>query len=133
MASHEVGKVDRRRRRRLSTRATSPISDRPPGQKANMGTGKPKEDDRVWLVRVSIPRRLVVQMATSQHDFYDDDVDIDQVEDAKDDGLDSESSYHTDEQAVPGTDPMAAQPGGAAPPGGPPGGAAPAPAPGGPR
>lgn len=62
----------------------------------------------VWLVRVSIPRRLVVQMNDAQHDFYDDEVDIDQVEDAKDDGLDDESSYHSDENDVDGTgaDPM---------------------------
>lgn len=51
-----------------------------------------------WLLRISIPRRLVVQMSSAQHDFYDDEVDIDQVEDAKDIGLDDESGYTADEQ-----------------------------------
>jgi hypothetical protein len=73
--------------------------------------------DMVWLVRVSIPRRLVVQMNDAQHDFYDDEVDIDQVEDAKDDGLDDESAYQSDENDVDGTgadpadNPEAEQPG----------------------
>lgn len=53
-----------------------------------------------WLVRVSIPRRLVVQMASAQHDFYDEEVDIDQVEDAKDSGLDSESAYFDENQPM---------------------------------
>lgn len=58
------------------------------------------EDDEnlVWLLRVSIPRRLVVQMAAAQHDFYDDEVDIEQVEDAKDDGMDDETGYMQGEQ-----------------------------------
>lgn len=56
------------------------------------------DSNLVWLVRISIPRRLVVQMSAAQHDFYDDEVDIDQVEDAKDSGLDDESGYTADEQ-----------------------------------
>lgn len=83
-------------------------------------------DNLVWLVRISIPRRLVVQMNNAQHDFYDEEVDIEQVEDAKDDGIDDESSYHSDENDVGpgGGDPMAdpdVPPAGAPPqqPGGP--------------
>lgn len=83
--------------------------------------GQEEEDtsNMVWLVRVSIPRRLVAQMNDAQHDFYDEEVDIDQVEDAKDDGLDDESSYHSDENDIDGGgDPMAdpnQAPGGAPP------------------
>ena len=60
------------------------------------------DTDLVWLLRVSIPRRLVVQMSAAQHDFYDEEVDIDQVEDAKDSGMDDESGYMSDEMGGPG-------------------------------
>lgn len=80
------------------------------------------EKDLVWLVKVSIPRRLVAQMNAAQHDFYDEEIDVDDVEDAQDSGMDDETGYHTDEQGGMGGDPMGgpgAPPGG---PGGPPGG-----------
>lgn len=51
-----------------------------------------------WLVKISIPRRLVVQMDAAEHDFYDEEVDVDQVEDAKDDGMDDESGFDGEEQ-----------------------------------
>lgn len=59
-------------------------------------------EDLVWLVRISIPRRLVSQMNAAQHDFYDEEIDVDDVEDAQDSGLDDESGYHTDEQELGG-------------------------------
>ncbi len=90
-----------------------------------------KEEDMCWLLKVSIPRRLVVQIDAAQHDFYDEEIDVDDVEDAKDSGIDDESAYTDGEQSAPGGgDPMA--PGG--PPGGPgaaPGGPGAPPAPGG--
>lgn len=66
----------------------------------------------VWLVRISIPRRLVVQMNNAQHDFYDEEIDVEQVEDAQDDGIDDESSYHSDENDIgpDGGDPMSEVP-----------------------
>lgn len=57
---------------------------------------KEKKDpvkDTVWLVRISIPRRLAAQMSSEEMDFYDDEVDVDDVEDAKDTGIDDESAY----------------------------------------
>jgi hypothetical protein len=69
--------------------------------------GDENNTDLVWLVRISIPRRLVSQMNAAQHDFYDDEIDVDDVEDAQDTGLDDESGYHTDEQGQqPGPDDM---------------------------
>lgn len=86
------------------------------------------DEELCWLLKVSIPRRLVVQIDAAQHDFYDEEIDVDDVEDAKDSGIDDESAYTDGEQAA--VDPMAAggQPGGpgapspGAPPGGQPGG-----------
>lgn len=60
-----------------------------------------ESDEYAWLIRVSIPRRLVVQMNSAQHDFYDDEVDIDNVEDAKDAGIDNESSLYADDDGAP--------------------------------
>jgi len=51
----------------------------------------------VWLVRISIPRRLAAQMSSEEMDFYDDEVDVDDVEDAKDTGIDDESAYMSGE------------------------------------
>jgi hypothetical protein len=56
--------------------------------------------DVVWMVRISIPRRLASQMSAEQMDFYDEEVDTEDVEDAKDTGIDDESAYTTDEQGV---------------------------------
>lgn len=84
-----------------------------------------EEKDMYWLLRVSIPRRLVVQIDAAQHDFYDEEIDVDDVEDAKDAGIDDESAYTEDEQqdgaanpmGEPG-DPMAPAPGAGPAPGG---------------
>jgi hypothetical protein len=69
-------------------------------------------EDTVWMVRISIPRRLAAQMSSEEMDFYDDEVDVDDVEDAKDTGIDDESAYMSGEdgQQAPG-DPNAPPPG----------------------
>jgi len=54
--------------------------------------------DHVWLVKISIPRRLVSQMSAEEMNFYDEDVDIEDVEDAKDSGIDEETAYTSDQQ-----------------------------------
>lgn len=56
------------------------------------------EKDTVWLVRISIPRRLVAQMSAEEMDFYGDEVDVEDVEDAKDSGIDDESAYMNDDE-----------------------------------
>ena len=78
----------------------------------------------VWLVRISIPRRLAAQMSSEEMDFYDDEVDTADVEDAKDTGIDDESAYMSGEGEQQPSDPNA-------PPGEGPPGAAPPPPPGG--
>lgn len=60
---------------------------------------KPEATDDVWLVHISMPRRLVSQIATSEMDFYDDEIDVDDVEDAKDSGIDDETSGYEDPDA----------------------------------
>lgn len=62
--------------------------------------------DIFWLVRISIPRRLVSQMSAEELDFYDDEVDVEDVEDAKDTGIDDESAYMSDDGDGMGMDGM---------------------------
>lgn len=66
------------------------------------GDDTPEEDvdpkDLLWLLRISIPRRLVVQIDAAEHDFYDDEVNVDHIEDAKDDGVDEETAFDTEQQ-----------------------------------
>ena len=73
-------------------------------EEGKMEVGAKQDDDKkdpakdtVWLVRISIPRRLVVQMSSDELDFYGDEVDTDDVEDAQDSGIDNESAYTTGE------------------------------------
>jgi hypothetical protein len=74
-----------------------------------------------WLVTITIPRHLMDDINEADLE-YDEDVDTDDVEDAKDVGLDNESQYQEDEQlpedsADPAMAPPAAPP---APPAAPP-------------
>jgi hypothetical protein len=66
------------------------------------------DNETFWMVKITFPRRLMDQMEADL-DFYEDEVDIDDVESAKDSGIDDESAYNTDEQAPdqPQGDPFA--------------------------
>lgn len=93
--------------------------------------GKPghpdQEPDKAtdWLVKLTIPRRLLDQIEGADLEDYDDEVNPDDVEAAKDIGLDDESQYQADEQLPdeamnqqqPQPPPMQQQPG--QPPNGP--------------
>jgi hypothetical protein len=62
-----------------------------------------KEEDKEetppeWLVRITIPRRLLDEINGVDLELYDDEVNTDDVEDAQDSGIDDESTLHTDEQ-----------------------------------
>lgn len=67
----------------------------------------------VWLVTVSIPRRLIVEINAGELDFYDDEIDVDDVEDANDEGMNDETGYTADGQngeAPPGDGQAQGQP-----------------------
>lgn len=71
-------------------------------QKARRGADNTSEEDAkpedlFWLVRISVPRNLIVQIDDALHDFYDEDIDIGQVEDAKDSGIDEETAFMDEE------------------------------------
>lgn len=59
---------------------------------------KTSSDNKVWLITVSVPRRLMADLSNEEFDFYDDEVDMEDAEEAKDTGIDDESAYHADEQ-----------------------------------
>ena len=54
--------------------------------------------DTDWLVKITIPRRLLDTMEEVDLEAYDDEVNQEDVTAAKDLGLDDESQYQTDEQ-----------------------------------
>lgn len=56
------------------------------------------DKDTDWLVKITIPRRLLDQIEGVDLEDYDDEVNPDDVEAAKDIGLDDESQFQTDEQ-----------------------------------
>lgn len=47
--------------------------------------------EKVWLVKIEFPRKLLNSISGSDTDFYDDEVDIDDVDSAIDMGVDNES------------------------------------------
>lgn len=91
--------------------------------------GKPGHPDEEptkgsdWLVRITVPRRLLDQMDGADLESYDDEVNPDDVEAAQDMGLDDESQYQTDEQLPDEAMQPPSQPGGAPSPPPPPQGA----------
>lgn len=50
-------------------------------------------EDGSWVIDLGIPRRLINGMNDSDTDFYDDEVDLEDVESAVDMGIDGESGY----------------------------------------
>lgn len=60
-----------------------------------------------WIVRITVPRRLLDTAEEVDLDIYDDEVNPEDVTAAKDVGLDNESQYQADEQLPPeGEQPM---------------------------
>jgi len=74
--------------------------------------GKPGQPDQEpdentnWLVKVTIPRRLLDQIDAIDLEIYDDEVNPEDVTAAKDIGLDDESPYQSDEQLPDQQQPM---------------------------
>jgi len=50
-----------------------------------------------WEIKISIPKRLVNDMNAAELDFYDEDIDIEDVQDAQDIGMDDESGMMADD------------------------------------
>lgn len=48
---------------------------------------------KVWIVTIEVPRKLLNGMNDSETDFYDDEIDVEDIESAKDLGVDQESGY----------------------------------------
>lgn len=46
-----------------------------------------------WEVTVSIPRRLLSDMNSAELDLYDEDVEVEDVQDAQDSGMNDETGY----------------------------------------
>lgn len=50
----------------------------------------------IWLVKLEVPRRLLSGVNNTASDFYDDEVDQDDLEGAKDMGIDNTTGYTDD-------------------------------------
>lgn len=55
-----------------------------------------------WEVSISIPRRLLSDMNAAELDMYDDEVEVEDVADAQDGGMNDETGYTDDEQPMDG-------------------------------
>ncbi len=52
---------------------------------------------KYWMIKISIPRKLYKNISTEEMDFYDEEIEYDDVEDAKDTGMDEESAFVQDD------------------------------------
>lgn len=55
-------------------------------------------EQKVWLVELEFPRKLLNGINDAGTDFYDDEIDVEDIEDAVDLGVDEDSGY-TDGEA----------------------------------
>lgn len=62
----------------------------------------------VWLVEISVPRKLINGMnGNAGTDFYDDEVDVDDIESAKDMGVDDDSGVDQSQGETTSDEPTA--------------------------
>jgi hypothetical protein len=104
----------------------SPLADNKENQDSqsakNAESIQKKPDHWFWMIKLTYPRRLLDDME-GLDDYKEDGVDVDDVQDAVDSGIDAESAYKSDEQAPMGGGDEAGMPDGgddpfAQPPGG---------------
>ncbi len=81
----------------------SPLSGSPHDPQPEDGGGKEEGEEReaFWMVRLDLPRRLMGQINSAALDAYNGEVDVEDVQDAKDSGLNDESAF----KAPPGSEP----------------------------
>lgn len=66
--------------------------------------GKPKmEIEEVWLIHISVPRKFISELDDDDLELFDDDVNIEDVSDARDESIDEEDAY-MDGQGDPGAE-----------------------------
>lgn len=53
-----------------------------------------------WEVKVSVPKRLISDMNAAELDYYDDEIDIEDVQDAQDVGLSDTSTIMQDDNTA---------------------------------
>lgn len=57
------------------------------------GTKKPKKNKKkIWLVEIIIPRKFIEELDDSDLELYADEIHVDDVSDAREDSIDSQSS-----------------------------------------
>lgn len=93
------------------------------GSEPSPQTTAPDQVKYFWMVKITVPRRLLDQMTSTDLGVYDELVDEDEVEDAQDAGLAGTAAYQAPSDTPPegtadaGTPPGAPPPGNMPPPG----------------
>lgn len=56
--------------------------------------GKPKmKKEPVWLINIQIPRKFIEELDDEDLEFFDDEVDVDDISDARDENIDQDDAY----------------------------------------
>jgi hypothetical protein len=50
-----------------------------------------------WEIKISVPKKLISDMNAAELDFYDEDIEIEDVQDAQDTGMNDESELRADD------------------------------------
>lgn len=65
------------------------------------GTRKPKmEEETIWIVEIKIPRKFIDELDDSDLELYADEIDVDDVSDARDQGIDAASDIKNNDAAL---------------------------------
>lgn len=63
---------------------------------SDRATGK-TENQEAWTVKLEVPRKLLNGMNDANVDYYDDEIDVDDIESAKDLGVDENTAFSNQE------------------------------------
>lgn len=70
--------------------------------------GSEPEGATHWEIKVSIPKRLLSDMNSAELDLYDEEVEIEDVQDAQDEGMNDETGFTDEDEESNQADPEAA-------------------------
>lgn len=63
-----------------------------------LDNGQQPEEPNFWEVMLSMPKRLIADLNAGELDFYDDDIEIEDVQDAQDTGMTDTTGIYKDDQ-----------------------------------
>lgn len=58
--------------------------------------GEEPSDPTHWEIKISVPKRLIADMNAAELEFYDEEIEAEDVQDAQDSGMNDETGFYSD-------------------------------------